>query len=197
MKTLHVDFSILFLMQHLMLCQLNQDSTDVISNFHLNDTHVSTNSTIDHNVEKEDDIIKKISLYWCIDEVLPETMIDSVYECFREAFGDFGYLLQLKCENELFPVTSMSKNDVRKIICKNDSNDSKKLSNCYAKYSKKAIEWLNRKFTSSRRKAKINRPVQKKASTANMDEKAEKNNESMDNDWKKNSQLLVSNKCHP
>lgn len=129
--------------------------------------------------EQEPDIVTQISTRWCGSNNLPETMIDSVYNCFWKSTGDLGYLLQVKCENELFSVSSMSKNAVRKVICNNDKEVTKKISNCHLKYSQKAYNWIVKKVrlvTTKRPKVPAKEPLP----TEKEDEEG----------WKKNTFLL-------
>jgi hypothetical protein len=42
------------------------------------------------------------------------------------------FTIQIKCENEVFPL-SLTKNDVRRKVCQNEKNSSKRLSDCYRK----------------------------------------------------------------
>lgn len=190
MKTFQVYFSILFF--SLQLTQLTLSGKVV--NSQSNDSQVSTEQSGGNKSEKEVDITNQISYYWCTEQLLPESTIDSVYNCFWKAIGDFGFMIQLKCENELFSPSSVSKNDVRKVMCKNEASVSAKLDNCYSKFSKKALDWMNRKFTSSRRRAKATRAPT--ATFAKINSQKDPGQGEMQDGWKKNVQLLVSNCFH-
>lgn len=76
---------------------------------------------------------QNITMVWCSSKDYPEPLIDDAYECFRASRGDKEFSVQIECENEIFPSDKMSKNDVRRAMCSDDSVMIKNFDECYAK----------------------------------------------------------------
>lgn len=78
-------------------------------------------------LEKE---YNQVTSAWCAPEQLEENVIDSVYECFHQNSGSRDFTIQIQCENRIFPL-NMTKNAVRKMICRNDPLTDSLLKTCY------------------------------------------------------------------
>ena len=79
------------------------------------------------SLEKE---FNQVSSAWCTPDQLEENVIDSVYECFHQNSGSRDFTIQIQCENRIFPL-NMTKNAVRKMICRNDPLTDSLLKTCY------------------------------------------------------------------
>lgn len=146
----------------------------------------STNKSFD-SIEKESNDSDIISSLWCGQSDLSENMIDTAYGCLWLASGDFDLFLQLTCENELFPVEKMSKNDVRRAMCSNDKVFIGKYLNCRKIHANKLLQQMMGRLKSSKEKNKFSARIVKPV-TGEIDSTSEQLSPS----WKQNDKFIVS-----